>query len=323
MTDIPNAHALFHEGLLKLDLTRFDVAVYLASYTKGRRVPQYARILMLEELEQAFREITAFTLERLARDQAGLRLLPHLLDSVPKGNELEFLDLSVAPYTLIGEQVAELERPAVGMSIFREDMTFLQRVRHYTIAFLPKEGGAERPVCFMRQYLPKRKLGRDWLAAVMVEPGYYNRVEPANLVLFDGEVDAIKVGSLLFLLEKGHAYQMFGFREELSALVDEGVHLLCERVTLDNLAAFTDYCKHDSRKAALLHSIVQKPYLASLDMQRISAFIASRGLEIPLDGGRFVCNAASVWSILHLLNDDFLASQLTGKSYEVSGKREQ
>ena len=322
MVGVTDPQALLRERLLRLDLNQFDVVVSLASYTKGKRVPQYARIQMHEGLEREFREIAAFTLGEL-RERAGLRLLPHLLECVPGGDVIEFIDLTVAPYDLIREQVAELEHPAVGIPPFRQDAAFLQRVRHYAISLYPREGGAEGPICFFRQYQPKRRLGRGWLAAISVDAGYYDRVEPASLFLFDEVVDAIRVGSLLFLLDTGRVNQMFGFHEELIALVDQGVQLLRERVAMEDAGAFAELCKRDSRKAALLQAIVQKSYLTSLDMQRIADFIADRHLKIPLRDGKFVCDAASVWSILHLLNDDFLASHLTGQFYEVSGKRQQ
>jgi hypothetical protein len=68
--------------------------------------------------------------------------------------------------------------------------------------------------------------------------------------------------------------------------------------------------------------LVQKPYLQRLDMGRIADFIGARKLQVQVRGGQLVFDPKTLWEILRLLNDDFLASQLTGEFHEVSGKRE-
>jgi Domain of unknown function (DUF4868) len=307
--------------LLRLDPGQYDVAVCLASAAKDQHVPEYARLQLRETLESTFREIVAFTLEQL-KLQDGLRLLPYRLDSSPDGDEIEYVDLSISPFDLIGEQVEELDRPVVGMPAFQPQSAFLQRVRYYTMVLHPRDGSGGEPICFFRQYQPMRRLGRGWLAAVWSEQGYYDRVSPADLFLFDEQVDAIKTGQLLFVLVKPRFHQMFRFFEALTATVDESMGRLCARIGIDDAEAFAESCRRDRRKAARLRSIVQKPYLQHLDMQRIEDFIVSRKLEIQIEGGRFVYDPKTLWNILRLLNDDFLSSQLTGECYEVNGKRE-
>ena len=307
--------------LLQLDLSRYEVAVCLAAYTKDRRVPEYARLQLRETLESTFREIAAFTLEQLRR-QRGLRAQPYQLDSYPDGDEIEYVDLAISPFDLIREQVAELDRPVVGMPAFHPESTFLQRVRYYTIVLRLRGGSGVEPICFFRQYQPMRRLGRGWLAAVWSEQGYYDRVAPASLFLFDERVDAIKSGNIMFVLDKPRFHQMFRFFEELTATVDESMHTLCGRIGIDDVEAFAEACRRDPRKAARLRSIVQKPYMNQLDMQRIGDFIAASKLEIQVKSGQFVFDPKTLWGILRLLNDDFLSSQLTGGFYEVTGKRE-
>jgi Kiwa KwaB-like protein len=308
-------------SLLQLDLSRYEVAVCLASYTKDQRVPEHAHLQLRETLESTFREIAAFTLEQLRR-QVGLRTQSYQLDSNPDGDEIEYVDLAVSPFDLIREQVEELDHPVVGMPAFHQESTFLQRVRYYTIVLRLRGVSGVEPICFFRQYQPMRRLGRGWLAAVWSEHGYYDRVAPANLFLFDEGVDAIKSGNILFVLDKPRFHQMFRFFEELTATVDESMHTLCGRIGIDDVEAFAEACRRDPRKAARLRSIVQKPYMKQLDMQRIGDFITVRKLEIQVKNGQFVFDPKTLWSILRLLNDDFLSSQLTGGFYEVTGKRD-
>src|SRR5260221_11036873 len=113
------------------------------------------------------------------------------------------------------------------MPAFHQESTFLQRVRYYTIVLRLRGVSGVEPICFFRQYQPMRRLGRGWLAAVGGEQGYYDRVAPANLFLFDEGGDGIKTGNILFVLGKHRFHQMFRFFGELTSTVDGGSDTRC------------------------------------------------------------------------------------------------
>ena len=170
-----------------------------------------------------------------------------------------------------------------------------------------------------------RRVGRSLKVALLNERGYYNLALPADIFVFDNQVDAIKVGDILFVLDKQRVHSMFRFFEALTATVDTSMQRLAQsHIAIDNVEMFAEACRRDPRKAARLRSIAQKfeslPSHQRLDMQRITAFIASRSLNIQVTDEHLVYDSKTLWSTLRLLDDDYLISELTGGFYEVSGK---
>jgi hypothetical protein len=312
------------DTLFDLDLSTCQVALVLASYEKESDTPTCAHIAMKASLAEVFREIVAVKLFQIKRD-ADLRVRPFGLDSHPEGPEIEALQLNVSPFDLIGKQIDELSRPIAGMPAYRPDQAFLHAIRYYVIVLqLPEGHVISRPICFFRQYIPSRKLGHSLLAAVSVGQGYYDTVRPneVDVVLFDQEIDACALGNTMFVFDKEHMQRMFHFNELLTQTVEESVHILSSRITLSDTEAFSEACKRDPRKAAKLRSIIQHPYLSRLTLRNLASFIHARKLEIHIEHEMIIFEPETVWTLLRLLNDDFLESHLTGERYEVTAKRE-
>jgi len=317
-----NAQHLLKDELLQLDLSNYQVTVCLASYKKNQNIPTFQQIQMKRSLSETFRSIVAYTLEQL-RNESDLRLYAYRFDSNPTADTIEYLDLSQPPYDLISTQIKELAQPIVGMPHFRQDPAFLRYVRYYAIVLQPRVEGAAGPFCFFRQYWPRRKLARrGLLAAVSVERGYYDRVEPVDIFLFDEMIDAICWKQTLLVLQKEAMHQMFRFFEALIETVDESTQRLTQHFPITGIQELAKACRRDPRKAARLRGIMQKSYLPRVTMDRLITFIEERKLGIRLENGAIVYEQKSLWQLLRLLNDDFLMSQLTGEYYEVNGKQE-
>ncbi len=158
------------------------------------------------------------------------------------------------------------------------------------------------------------------------ERGYYDLAEPADIFVFDNQIDAIKVGNILFVLDKHRVDTMFGFSHALTMTVNASIEQLAKsHIAIDNVEAFAEACRKDPRKAARLRSIAQKfatwPSYKQLDMHLIATFIKKKNLKIQIRNGQLVFDAKTLWSMLRLLDDDYLISELTGDFYEVEGKR--
>ena len=314
------------QDLCQLDLDRYEVAVLLASYPKDASKPRFAHLQMGDDLPGTFLGVIGYAREHQLKVEGEVRVHSYRLDSQPVGDVVEYMDLTMNPYTLIREQVDDLDRSVLGTDPFRADALFLQQTRFYAIVLRSKGGSTDPPLCFLRQYQPlMRKIGRSLKVALLNDRGYFNLALPADIFVFDSQVDAIKVGDTLFVLDKQRVHSMFGFFEALRTTVDTSMQRLAQsRIAIDNVGAFAEACRRDPRKAARLRSIAQKfeslPSYQRLDMQRITAFIASRGLNVRMTDGHLMYDAKTLWSTLRLLDDDYLISELTGDFYEVSGK---
>src|SRR5690348_17295999 len=279
------------QDLCQLDLGRYEVAVLLASYPKDASKPRFAHLQMGDDLPSEFLGVIGYAREHQLKVESEVRVHPYQLDSQPIGDVVEYMDLTVNPYTLIKEQVEDLDRSALGTDPFRGEVLFLQQTRFYAIVLRSKGGSADPPLCFLRQYQPMmRRVGRSLKVALLNERGYYNLALPADIFVFDSQVDAIKVGDILFVLDKQRVHSMFRFFEALTATVDTSMQRLAQsHIAIDNVEMFAEACRRDPRKAARLRSIAQKfeslPSYQRLDMQHITAFIASRSLNIQVTDG--------------------------------------
>jgi hypothetical protein len=317
---------LFQE-LSELNIGDYEVAVLLASYPKDADKPRFAHLNMGGKLPDAFLGTIGFVREHQLKTGDIIRLLPFQLDGQPDGDVVEYIDLSVEPYTLIKGQTDDLDRSPLGTDAFQFDVPFLQRTRFYAIVLRARGNSEDDPLCFLRLYQPlARKIGRSLTAKLSKERGYYDLAEPADVFAFDNQIDAIKVGSILFVFDKQRVDSMFGFSQALTTTVNTSMQQLAKsQIAIDDVDAFAEACRRDPRKAARLRSIAQKfatwPPYQQLDMQLITTFITKKNLKIQVKNGHLVFDAKTLWSTLRLLDDDYLLSELTGGFYEVNGKR--
>ncbi|SRR6266568_2817732 len=316
-----------YQELSKLDIGNYEVALLLASYPKDADKPQFAHLNMGGELPGALLGNIVFVRDHQLKTEDDVHVLPYQLDGQPSDDVVEYMDLAMDPYTLIKGQIDDLDRSVLGTDTFQLDVPFLQQTRFYAIVLRVKGDSEDPPLCFLRLYQPMaRKIGRSLTAKLSKERGYYDRAEPGDIFVFDNQVDAIKVGNILFVLDKQRVDSMFGFFQALTTTVNTSMQQLATSlIAIDNVNAFADACRRDPRKAARLRSIAQKfatwPSYGQVNMQIITTFITKRNLKIQVKNGYLVFDAKTLWSTLRLLDDDYLISELTGGFYEVNGKQ--
>jgi hypothetical protein len=99
-----------------------------------------------------------------------------------------------------------------------------------------------------------------------------------------------------------------------------------QTIPIANFDEFADDCQNNLVKLTKVRSIMNKPYMQNVTMDDIKKVIARRNLPIHFTqvAGHelLVYDSADPWVLLRLLNDDYLTSLLTGRDYEVEGKRD-
>lgn len=320
MTKATAAKTIF-ERILELDLTACEVTVCLASSLKDEAMPRFERLLLTDRLTDTFRSVATYNQARYKKDYAhgNLLLRTYAIESKPDPHEVEYMDVSA--YETIMQQISPLSALA-DVEAFQAEQQFVTGMRFYVIAVQPPEGD---PVYFFRFYSPRKMLGRSRFFAMIYGNGVYDRVTEPTF-LFDHNIDCICQGRMMYIFRKDHFQDIFRFFEQMRLVARETLETIRATVPIQNFEAFARDCEGQISKLAKLRSIASKPYLGKLKIEDIKRVIHRNKLSVQIvkteAGEMLVYNPADRWTLLKLLNDDYLWSLMTEQTYEVSGKRE-
>lgn len=320
MTTKTTAKTIF-EHILELDLTACEVTVCVASSLKDETMPRFARLLLTDRLTDTFRSVAAYNQARYKREYAhgNLLLRRYAVESKPDSHEVEYLDVSA--YETIMQQISPLAALA-DVEAFQAEQEFVAGMRFYVIAVQPPQ---DEPVYFFRFYSQRKMLSRSHLFAMIYGNGVFDRVtEP--VFLFDHNIDCVSQGGIMYIFRKDHFQDIFRFFAQMHEIARETLETIRATVPIQNFEAFARDCEGQLSRLAKLQSIASKPYLGKISIEDIKRVIHRNRLAIRIvkteQGEMLVYNPADKWTLLKLLNDDYLLSLMTEQSYEVSGKRE-
>jgi hypothetical protein len=129
----------------------------------------------------------------------------------------------------------------------------------------------------------------------------------------------------MFIFSKDKFQKIFQFFEKLLESANATLKDIEAQVPIANFRAFEESCQGHVQKLAKLMSIAQKPYFRSLSMSRMKRVIKEFNLGIKIsrvDGkNSLVFDNSDKWAILHLLDDYYLDSSMTGLKYGANSKR--
>ena len=168
-------------------------------------------------------------------------------------------------------------------------------------------------------------LGRSRVFAMIFSSDVYDRVtEP--MFLFDHYIDCISRGDSMFVLKKENFQGLFRFFEMVRKVARETLDSIKVRVPIQNFDEFARDCEGHLAKLMKLKNIAGKSYWGKITMNNIKNVIARNNLPVQIveaDGKQMLrYDPTNKWILLKLLDDDYLWSQMTEQSYEVTGKRE-
>lgn len=309
------------DDILALDISACDVTICLASYVKDDIVPRFERLHISNELANEFRGVAVYLLEQTRRSKhnGNLVLRSYAVESKLDPYEVEHLDLSA--YTTILEQIDPLTSLAE-IDVFGEDEKFIANLRFYVITVQPPAGDA---VHFYRFYTPKRMLGRSRMFAIWFNQGQYDKVTQP-VFLFDQYIDCVSRGTTMFIFKKDNFQEIFRFFEMVRKVAKETLVSIRARVPIENFDAFARDCEGHLVKLVKLKNIAAKPYWDRITISNIKKVIEKNNLPVKIvqtDGKEMLqYDPTDKWTLLKLLDDDYLWSLMTEQSYEVNAKRE-
>lgn len=319
MTKKPNAEEQF-KALLQTDVGGCTVVVVYASVKKGETIPTYQKLSMSKALDGRFREIARDVLEGL-RDGSGKKdvaLLGYAESSNPHGHQVECLDIGGNDF--LKDQIANLGDVSE-ISSFEAEKHFMKGLRFYGIIVQPGQNGGT-PIQFFRKYSTAYLLGKKRFAIHWSREHFDLVAEQAYL--FDDRIDCIVFGDFVFVLRKNDFKKIFQFYVLLQKEADKALAKIRQTVAIHGADEFEAVCKSHPYRLALLRDISQQAYLSQLTTAKLKKAIQDTRAPVKMLGtgkdAKLVFDKAEPWAILHLLNDDYLKSGMTGEYYQADSK---
>jgi hypothetical protein len=180
-----------------------------------------------------------------------------------------------------------------------------------------------RYALFLRRYSPKKELTRSRKLALLFRHGTYDTVRDP-LLLFDEDYDCVIWESTILMRSATTYHAIFNLYQELAGragqLVDAIVEFVSNPDELREAWAGT-------QMAAKAAAVAERPYLSALTIDDIKQTIQRHRLEIDVvtdsegrERLRFEASRDRRWLLLKLLDDDYLASEMTSEMYETNSK---
>jgi Domain of unknown function (DUF4868) len=307
--------------ILAKDLGKCNITVCLGSVAKDEGELKIEQLQLTEDLAKDFATAAEETVGRYRNLKSKDNLVQRGYDpgSKPDSHEVEFLNL--AEHEAIAAQVESLSSLAK-IPVFKIDEDFVKGIRFYVIVL---QCGNGAPLYFFRVYTSKKELSRSRLFAALFEKGAFDRVT-SPLFLFDHKVDALSYNGAMYIFNKHNFEKIFRFFELVAATANETLQTIRAHVPIANFEDFEKACSGHLQMQAKLKNIAGKPYLKEMTVDAIKKVLKifpNLSIKIVKEGKqeKLRFDPKDKWALLRLLDDDYLGSILTGRNYEVTGKR--
>nr|AAU83516.1 hypothetical protein GZ30H9_3 [uncultured archaeon GZfos30H9] len=175
-------------------------------------------------------------------------------------------------------------------------------------------------ITLFRKYTEKRILDIKGWIPLFVQNGVFNKLTDSILTI-DKDIDCIYYDGKMFILDKTHFEKIFSFLDKFILEIDANICHLEEKSLVDDITALQKLCKSDPRKIKKLNKVLKSDILNSLNTKRISEINRQYNLDLDFteDGKIIVCHK-NIWTVLRVLDDEYLESSMTDNKYEVHSK---
>lgn len=183
-----------------------------------------------------------------------------------------------------------------------------------------------------REQKPARALARSKSVALLYRDGRYDRLDPLDVLQLDLTFDVLTVEGEAYFEKKRTFERLFDHLAPLIAAARATFRAVTASLRIAGLADMERACTSDvnmmTKMASISRSMTADPaYGRALTMTNLLRFVdrhAQYGIQTRGPASRrelvFDPRPAERYKILHLLDDDYLHSQLTQRSYESGSK---
>lgn len=234
-------------------------------------------------------------------------------------NHLQVCALADVQYAVeIMEQMADetqLPFPAVDPSFLRSLWAYAVQIRH--------SAGSCTYFC---KYAPGKVLARGGLLKLIyTSDGHFEKLD-GDLFQISDTVDCVVIGETILVCRERPFEAIFSYADLLASSVESYVAepTFQRYFAPAELKAFASQVSNDMRKIRKLHTICSANLLTRMDRSKAKLRAEQLGLTIQFDEqtGQVILDGTNLWHLLRLLDEDYLTSDVTGITYEVTSKRE-
>jgi hypothetical protein len=266
--------------------------------------------------------------DNAAQKAQDRRLIPHEIGHSPSKDELAYLNLANHPDI---ETAINFLVQVDAAKTFEEDSDFAETVDFYALVPSYKDQVA----AFLRKPSTRRDLAvdstrREGLRACLGESNRYQEFDQ-KVFRFDGRIDLIAWNGWLFINSNHKLRQILGKFQAVLKEVEKHSQNLTQKLPSDveiaNPDDLEEACKADGRLASKLAQVVQRDYWDRVTGEDIERVIKNYGLDesgkIDYEDGSITYSPSPQqrWTLLKLLDDDYLGSEMTDEKYEADNKR--
>lgn len=184
----------------------------------------------------------------------------------------------------------------------------------------------EGTLYLFRKYDPKRVLKKGIISKIIHE-GRYGKSDD-NLLLLDPNFDALLYvesedsSEMVFIFNRRNFEFLFSFTEYYENEVVDSETKIESRNIIGNIATLIDFCKNNSNMARKMVRIIQGGFYEDMTSDSIQTTVDDYNLDdITFDSaGKIVVNDNNTWTVLKILDDDYLESGNTSNKYESHSK---
>ncbi|MBU4536014.1 MAG: DUF4868 domain-containing protein [Euryarchaeota archaeon] len=184
-----------------------------------------------------------------------------------------------------------------------------------------------------RKYDPKRVLKRGIISKI-VNQGRYGKSDD-NLLLIDPNFDALlyignevpseeseNSSETVFIFNRRNFEYLFSFTDYYENEVTNSEAEIEGRNIVGNTSTLVDFCKKNSNMARKMVRIMQDGFYRNMTPDSIQTIVDGYDLDdISFDSeGKLIVTPNNTWTVLKILDDDYLESGNTSNKYESHSK---
>ena len=283
-------------------------------------MPSLQRLQLSSGLAETFLLSAASTLRQLHEDitKGDRTFEAYDAGNVPDKHEVE---LHEPPPGSTIEAVVEALSTLHQIPVFDGKSAIINKLVFHVIAI---QRSKQSPIYLFRKYSKAKELGRSKKLVTLFSGGTFDKIsEP--VFIFDDMVDCIMLDGQMLIINKDNYHSIFQFFEMALKHAQETLTEIQTVLPIDNAAKFEADCKNNALILVRLRGIANRGYFPSFTLEALEKKIKEDNLPIKISGTgkskKLIYDPEHKWKFLRLLDDGFLNSDMTGKKYEVTGKR--